>query len=162
MLQPPGPLEVQTPSDTEIVVRRSFNAPRELLFACWTQAALIRRWMSGPPGWTFTVCESDARPGGAYRFGWKGPEGMELGIAGVYREVEPPARLVNTQLFDGDSSEVVGELVLTDLGGGRTGMVNTLVYPSKEVRDGALASGMADGMEMGYARLDGLLADELA
>ena len=155
-----GKLKVDTPSDREVRITRVFEAPRPLVFECWTKPELLRRWLTGPPGWTFVVCEVDLRVGGAYRFVWRGPDGTEMGMGGVHREVVPPERIVNTQLFDQDwtGGEAVGTLVLAEKDG-RTTATNTILYSSKAARDGALKSGMEQGMEAGYARLDELLAE---
>jgi len=159
----PERLKVDTPSDREIRITRVFDAPRPLVFDCWTKPELLRRWLTGPPGWSFVVCEVDLRVGGAYRFVWRGPDGTEMGMGGVHREVVPPERIVNTQLFDQDwtGGEAVGTLVLTEEGG-RTTTTNTIRYASKGARDGALKSGMEQGMEAGYVRLDELLQQKRA
>lgn len=150
--------KVSTPSDREIRISRVFDAPRELVFDAFTKPELLTRWMSGPPGWAFVVCEVDLRVGGAYRFVWRGPDGMEMGMGGVHREIERPERVVNTQRFDQDwtGGEAIGTLQLLERDG-RTISTNTLLYASKEARDGALASGMDQGMAMGYDRLEDLL-----
>jgi uncharacterized protein YndB with AHSA1/START domain len=154
-----GKMSVATPSDREIVITRDFDAPRPLVFDCWTKPALLKRWLFGPDGWSLATCDIDLRVGGAYRFVWHGPGGIVMGMGGVYREVVPPERLANTQLFDQDwtGGEVLGTLVLTERAG-RTTTVNTLLYPSRLARDGALQTGMLQGMEMGHARVDAILA----
>ena len=138
--------QVTAEGDREIRVIRSFAAPRDLVFDCFTQPELVRRWMFGPPGWTFAVCEIDLRVGGAYRFVWRGPEGVEMGMGGVHREIVRPERVVQTQLFDGGlmGAEAVGTLVLTEQGG-KTLSTNTIRYASRADRDGALQSGMEHG-----------------
>ncbi len=158
-----GKLKVDTPSDREIRITRDFDAPRPLVFDCWTKPELLKRWLTGPPGWSFVVCDVDLRVGGAYRFVWRGPDGIEMGMGGVHREVVPPERIVNTQRFDQDwtGGEAVGTLVLTEKDG-RTTSTNTILYASKAARDGALQSGMEKGMEAGYVRLDELLAQKRA
>ena len=150
--------KVSTPTDREIRISRVFDAPRELVFDAFTKPELLTRWMSGPPGWSFVVCEVDLRVGGAYRFVWRGPDGMEMGMGGVHREIERPERVVNTQRFDQDwtGGEAIGTLQLLERDG-KTISTNTVLYVSKEARDGALASGMDQGMAMGYDRLEGLL-----
>lgn len=150
--------KVSTPTDREIRISRVFDAPRELVFDAFTKPELLTRWMSGPPGWSFVVCEVDLRVGGAYRFVWRGPDGMEMGMGGVHREIERPERVVNTQRFDQDwtGGEAIGTLQLLERDG-KTISTNTMLYVSKEARDGALASGMDQGMAMGYDRLESLL-----
>lgn len=155
-----GKLEITTPSDREISITRSFNAPRKLVFDAWTKPELIKRWLYGPDGWSFALCEVDLRVGGRYRFVWKHKNGTEMGMGGVYKEVKAPERIVNTQLFDQDwtGGEAVGTLVLIEKDG-KTITTDTILYASKEARDGALKSGMADGMETGYVRLDNVLSE---
>ena len=153
-----GGLIVTTPTDREIVMTRVFNAPRRLVFDAWTKPELVRRWLLGPPGWTMPVCEIDLRVGGAYRFVWLCQDGTTMGMGGVYREIVIPERIVNTQLFDQDwtGGETLGTLLLTEQGG-KTTLTNAVLYSSREARDGALRTRMAEGVEAGYARLDELL-----
>ncbi len=157
-----GKLEITTPSDKEIMFTRTFDAPRQLVFDAWTKPELLKRWLYGPNGWSLAVCKVDLRVGGHYRYEWKHTNGNEMGMGGVYREVAPPERLVNTQLFDQDwtGGEAVGTLVLTEKGG-KTTSVNTVLYASQAVRDGALSTPMAEGMEMGYVRMDEILASQV-
>lgn len=154
--------QVTTPSDREVMFTRTFTGPRNLVFDCWTKPELLQQWLLGPPGWTMPVCEIDLRVGGAYRYLWRGPEGSEMGMGGVHREVVRPERIVCTQLFDQDwtGGETVGTLVFTEQGG-KTLVTNTILYPSQEARDGALQSGMEQGMAAGYDRLEKLLLSKL-
>jgi uncharacterized protein YndB with AHSA1/START domain len=153
-----GKLKVTTPSDREITMTRVFNAPRKLVFDAWTKPELVRRWLLGPPGWTMPVCEIDLRVGGAYRFEWLGQDGTRMGMGGVYREIVIPERIVNTQLFDVDwtGGETLGTLLLTEHAG-KTTLRNSVLYSSREARDAALRTPMAEGVEAGYARLDEIL-----
>lgn len=154
-----GALEVTTPSDREIRMTRVFAAPRHLVFDCWTKPELLKRWLTGPDGWSFVVCEVDLRVGGAYRFVWRGPDGTDMGMGGVYREVVPPERIAQTEKFDMDwtGGEAVSTLVLTEHDG-RTTATTTVLYASKEGRDGALASGMEHGVAASYDRLETMLS----
>ncbi|AMS39810.1 SRPBCC family protein [Aminobacter sp. NyZ550] len=156
-------LEVTTPSDREIAMTRVFDAPRELVFDCWTIPALLKRWMTGPDGWSFAVCEIDLSVGGTYRFVWRHDDGRDMGMTGTYREIARPERIVSVELFDMDwtDGEARSTLVLTERDG-RTISVNTVLYSSREARDGAIAIGMARGVEAGYDRLDGVLAEQVA
>jgi uncharacterized protein YndB with AHSA1/START domain len=153
------PLQLSLPGERELVMTRWFAAPRELVFACHTRPALVRRWLLGPPGWTMPVCEVDARVGGAYRYEWRGPQGERMGASGVHQEVVAPERLVFTQLFDEDwtGGETLISIVLHDRGGG-TELIETTLFVSAEARAAALATGMADGMEASFQQLDALLA----
>jgi uncharacterized protein YndB with AHSA1/START domain len=154
-----GTLKLTTPSDREIVMTRVFNAPRRLVFDALNKPELLRRWFHGAPGWALTVCEVDLRVGGKYRYVWRGPDGTEMGMGGVYREVVPPERVVCTQLFDQDwtGGEAVGTLTLTEEGGWTT-LTNTVLYSSREARDGVLQTPMEHGVAVGYDRLAELLA----
>ena len=156
-------LKVTTPSEREIVVTRVFEAPRALVFDCMTKPELVKRWLLGPPGWTMPVCEIDFRVGGRYRYVWKGPDGTEMGMGGVYREIVPPERIVQTELFDQDwtGGETVGTALLAEHGSTTT-LTITVLYASKEARDGALRTGMTEGMSAGYDRLAELLVSMLA
>jgi len=154
-------LKVTTPTDREIVITREFDAPRELVWDSMSRPELLKRWLLGPPGWEMTVCEEDARPGGMFRWAWSGPDGAIMSMSGVYREVVPPERCVRTEVFDTGcvpgGGEQLATLVLTEMGE-RTLLTITLLYDSKEARDGAAASGMEQGMAAGYERLDEILA----
>jgi uncharacterized protein YndB with AHSA1/START domain len=156
----PGKLQVSTPSHNEVLITRLFNAPRQLVYDAWTKPELLRRWLHGLEKWTLAVCDMDVRPGGTIRWVWRGPAGEEMGLRGTYQEVVPPERLVHTELFDEDwtGGETLVTLVLTEQAGTTT-CAMTVRYSSQEARDAALKTGMEDGMEMGYARLDKILAE---
>ena len=150
---------VSTPTDREIVLTREFDAPRRLVFDAHTRPELLERWMYGPDGWSLAVCEVDLRVGGALRYVWRAPDGSEMGLSGVYREIVPPERLVHTQTFDEPWS--AGETLVTtvlDERAGRTMLTMTMRYQSREARDEALATNMAQGAGMSYDRLAKLLA----
>ena len=152
-------LKLTTQGDREVVITRVFDAPRSLVWDAHTKPELLKRWLSGPPGWSMAVCEMDLRVGGAYRWVWRGPDGTEMGMGGVHREIVPPERIVCTQLFDEDwtGGEAVGTLVLTERDG-KTTLTNTILYASREARDAVLRTPMEQGMAMGYDRLEELLA----
>jgi uncharacterized protein YndB with AHSA1/START domain len=158
-------LNVSTPSDREIRITRSFDAPRNLVFETMSKPALLKRWLLGPPGWEMTTCEEDQRIGGLFHWSWRGPNGEQMSMRGVYREIRPPERIVRTESFDfgcaPQAGEQVATMVLTEKDG-KTHLTLTVLYPSKEARDGAIASGMDQGMEAGYARLDEILAESAA
>jgi uncharacterized protein YndB with AHSA1/START domain len=157
-------LQVSTPNDTSILMTRTFNAPRKLVWEAMTAPANIRRWMFSPPGWTMTTCEGEPRVGGTYRWAWNDEKGSPaLLIHGVIKEVVPYERFVHTEIMEMGCGGPVGELVATiELSekNGVTQMRMTLAFDSKEARDGALASGMEHGMEAGYQQLDAMLAQQ--
>jgi len=152
-------VEVTTPSDLEVRVVRRFKAPSERVFAAYTQPALLRRWLLGPPGWSMPECDVDLREGGAYRYLWRKDDGAaEFGSQGVYLEISAPHRIVQTQrMFGAPAGPMAEEVRCTvefrDEADGSV-MTTTILCPSKENRDAALATGMARGMEQSYGRLE--------
>ncbi len=142
-----------TPSDQEVVATRVVDAPCRLVWAAWTRPEHVPHWMTGPDGWTMPVCEIDLRPGGAWHFVWRGADGAPMEMRGAYREVAPPGRLVSTESWGGDWPETLNTLVLTEEDG-KTTMTCTVLYPSRQARDAALATGMRDGWSASYDRLD--------
>jgi uncharacterized protein YndB with AHSA1/START domain len=145
----------------EIVVTRAFDAPREMIWDADTKPELVKRWMTGPDGWTMPVCDIDLRVGGAYRYRWRNGEGHEFGAAGEHREIVPNERIVMTQVMEGFQEEALMTLELAGSGGCTTA-TSTMWFPSAQARDGAFKTGMAKGMEMGFARLDEIFARETA
>ena len=155
----PKPLKVNLPSDTQIEVIREFDAPAELVFRAWFEPALVRRWLLGPPGWSMPVCEVDLSVGGKFRYEWRSDAGKTMALSGVYREIEAPRRIADTQRFDDDWTHGEGDTTLTlEEVNGRTELTLDLRYASKEVRDMVAATPMLEGMESGYARMEGVLA----
>ena len=158
----PKGLQISTPTDITIVLTRTFNAPRRLVWEAMTDPVKMRRWMLPPPGWTLTVCECDARVGGALRLAWKNEDADPImTLRGVFKEVIPHERMVHTETMEMASIGPVGSLVETHEfaeKGGVTTMRITQAYDSKDARDGAIASGMDQGVEACYQQLDGVLA----
>jgi|SRR5580765_634310 len=153
-------LKVATKGDREIVMTRDFNAPRRLVFDAFTKPELVKQWLLGPPGWSMPVCEIDLKVGGAYRYVWRrDSDGSEMGMGGVYREIVLQERIVSTEVFDKAwyPGEAVGTLVLSERGG-KTTVTQTVLYQSREARDGILKSGMESGVAASYDRLAQLLA----
>ena len=142
----------------EIVITRTLEAPRDKVFAAWTQPALLKKWLLGPPGWSFSVCEVDLRPGGKVRFAWRNALGFEMGLRSTYREIVAPERIVHTEKFD--VAWYPGEAEITTLfaeADGRTTVTLTIAYESTQARDIALNSGMKDGIAASYDRLAALV-----
>jgi uncharacterized protein YndB with AHSA1/START domain len=144
---------VTTPSDREIHVERVFNAPRDRVFAAFTDPTLIPQWWGGG-----TVVDAmDVRPGGSWRFVSRQPNGYEMAFRGTYREVVPPERLVQTFEIEAMPGRVhVEAFSFTDLGP-RTRLNLVMSFNTPEERDGVLNSGMQAGMEQTYGRLEELL-----
>ena len=159
-----GKLSLVAKGDREIVMTRVFDAPRQLVYEAFTKPELVRRWLLGPPGWSMPVCEMDVRVGGTYRWVWRhDSKGTEMGISGVYREIVPPERIVSTEKFDQSwyPGEAVGTVVLTEQGG-KTTLTQTLLYESREARDGVLKYPIEQGVGGSYDRLADLVAAERA
>ena len=154
---------VTLPNDRDVVVVRAFDAPRSLVFDAWTKPALVQRWMLGPPGWTMPVCEMDVRPGGKFKWRWRSNDnGSEFGFSGEFREVVRPSRIVHVERYEpGDVGGEMGEALVTSELAEQDGVTThtmTIRYESQAVRDAALKTGMTDGMEMSFQKLDELLA----
>lgn len=141
-----------TPGDLTLEITRTFDAPRQAVFDAFTVCEAAQRWM-GPPGWTFAVCEIDLRPGGAYRFVSRTPQGYEVDNGGTVDEVAPPERMVTTQ--GAGAGRTRHTLWLTE-DGGRTTMTYEVEYPTSEMRDAAAA--MTEAMDQGYDKLAAYLA----
>ena len=154
-----GRTVLRTPSDREIVSERVFDAPRERVFALYTDPQQIPRWW-GPRRMTTTVEEMDVRPGGAWRFLAREPDGEEIGFRGVYREVIPPERIVQTFEWEGMPGHVVVETATFEDLDGSTKVTTTSLFHTTEERDGMLASGMETGLTETHDRLAELLAGE--
>ena len=155
-------LQISTPTDTTIVLARAFNAPRHLVWEAMFTPDRMRRWMLPPPGWTMTTCSCVMRVGGALEVAWKSDEAdPAMTLRGVFTEVSPHERAVHTEIMALGSGQLIGSLVekheFFDEGAFTT-MRITQTYDSKEARDGALASGMDEGMEACYQQLDTELA----
>jgi uncharacterized protein YndB with AHSA1/START domain len=116
---------------------------------------LLKRWM-GPRGWSLIVSEIDLRVGGRWRSVLRSPEGKEMGMSGVYREIDPPKRIVSTEAYDDYPSETVNTLMLREEDG-KTIFTCTILYPSKDVRDAVIASEMEHGAAECYDRLAEIL-----
>jgi uncharacterized protein YndB with AHSA1/START domain len=152
-----GATTVTTPSDREIVNERVFDAPRDRVFAAYTDPELIPQWW-GPRRMTTIVDQMDVRPGGSWRFVMREPDGEESGFRGTYREVTPPERIVQTFEWEGMPGHVIVETAtFVDLGG-RTKVTTTSLFHTIEERDGMLASGMERGLTETHDRLAELLA----
>jgi uncharacterized protein YndB with AHSA1/START domain len=148
-----GTATLTTPSDLEVVMTRVVDAPRRLVWEAWTNPEHVPQWMTGPDGWTMPVCEIDLRPGGGWHFVWRKTNGTEMEMRGAYREVTPPERLVSTESWGENWPETVNTLLLSEKGG-KTTITQVILYPSKEARDAALKTGMKEGMDQSFDRLD--------
>lgn len=150
-------LKITTPSEREVVITRVFDAPRDLVFDALTKPELLKRWLEAP-GRSLEICDIDLRVGGAYHVVWRGPGRKDVGSRGVYRELAPPGRLVTSESWeDWDAGETLATTVLVERNG-KTTLTITMLFPSREVRDTVLESGLKSGSAANYEKLAELLA----
>jgi uncharacterized protein YndB with AHSA1/START domain len=153
-----GVTTVTTPADREIASERVFDAPRDRVFAAYTDPELISQWW-GPRGTETTVDQMDVRAGGSWRFVIRNDsDGRENGFKGIYREVTPPERIVQTFEWEGMPGHVVIETATFEDLGGRTRVRTNSLFHSSEERDGMISSGMERGLTDSHNRLTELLA----
>jgi uncharacterized protein YndB with AHSA1/START domain len=154
-----NPTTFEVVSDLEVVMTRVFDAPRELVFEACTEARHVAQWW-GPRKYALIVCESDTRPGGTYRFVQRSEDGDEHVFTGECLEVDPPRRLVMTQVYAPfPDHPMLLSLDFEDLGDGRTRLVDRMRFDTIESRDATLASGMEPGARESYERLAELLQE---
>ncbi len=162
-------LVVDGVGEREIVMTRAVAAPRHLVFDAWTKPEQVARWLLGPAGWTMPFCKIDLRVGGAWRYLYVHDSGKKMGMGGVYREIAAPDRLVFSESMDhGESEDIevstkmfpgesVNTLTLVEKDGVTT-MKLVGLYPSRETRDAALASGMEKGVRASFDRLEEMIS----
>lgn len=139
------------PSATEIVATHVFDAPRQLVWDAHTKCEHLAKWQTGPEGGSMPVCEMDLRPGGKWRNVFEAPGAPRFEMTGEYREIVPPERMVNTEVYEGN--EALDEMTLEDEGG-KTKLTVHVQYPSAEALQGAKSTGMEDGWADSYVRLE--------
>jgi uncharacterized protein YndB with AHSA1/START domain len=147
--------------DCTIIISRLFNAPSRIVFRAWTDPGLVKRWWAPlTMGVSMVSCVADVRVGGSYRYVLQNPDGGQIAFSGVYTEIQPNTRLVYSQMFEpmADTGEAVITVTFTDEAN-RTRMISSERYPSAQVRDMVLASGMEEGMRITMAQLDALVAE---
>lgn len=157
----PRPAEVAFPSDRDVRVTRTFEAPRQLVWDAHTRPELVRQWQ-GYGGWDMPVCDMDVRVGGTYKWRWRNLEdGGQFGFFGTFTTVDRPSKLVHEQYFDPGNMDLAmpaGDPCIVSLElseqNGVTTLVCNLTFASKEARENAVSTGMTDGMEHSYTRLD--------
>jgi uncharacterized protein YndB with AHSA1/START domain len=151
--------KVTTPSDCEIALTRLFDAPRHLVWEAMSKPEHVRRWWGALDDMhTMSVCEIDFRVGGTWRFVGRSPQG-EYGFHGEYREIDPPERVVFTEIYDPfpDDGSVVTSVLTEE--GGKTRLTVTARYRTKEVRDFVIGTGMEKGAAISYDRLEDLVIE---
>jgi len=147
--------------DQHVRITRLIEGPRELVWRAHTEPELMKQWLLGPDGWRMSVCEIDPTVGGKYRYAWEpvdGTEGQAFGFDGETLLVDAPRRSVMTEHMTGtDYPSTLNDMQLYEEDGAT--LITLIVeYPDAQTRDTVLATGMTDGMETSYARLDGMLA----
>jgi uncharacterized protein YndB with AHSA1/START domain len=151
--------QVSTPSEQEIRMTRLFDAPRQLVFEAMTKPEHVKQWWGRlGEGYSVPVCEIDLRPGGKWRFVNRHPQG-EAVFYGEYREINPPSRVVFTEIYEPFPESVSVVTALLSDEAGKTRFTATVRYPSREVRDMVMGTGMAHGAGISYDRLEDLVAE---
>lgn len=159
------PAEVTMPSDLEVLVNRSFDAPVDLVWQAYSDPALMRRWLTAMPGWSMPVCEMSTQVGDKYCWRWRFDEsGMEFGFTGEILEAELHSKLAHTQIYEpgemggsmGDEPSII--TVTFDEADAITHVTTSIKYASLADRDAAMSTGMTDGMEVSYKELDRVLS----
>ena len=146
-----GKLQITTPTDREIVMTRVFDAPRELVFEAHSSCEHLSNWW-GPRKYDVVSCDVDFRPGGKWRVVHRGPDGNQITFFGEYLEIVRPERIVWTFGFDDNPGGP--ETYTFEEHDGKTTLTSTAVFPSKELRDQVMESGMESGAAETYDRLD--------
>jgi uncharacterized protein YndB with AHSA1/START domain len=152
-------LTLKTEGDRHVVVTRRFSASPERVYRAHTEPALIQKWLLGPDGWTMPVCISEVRPGGKIRFEWTDGKGNGFHLTGEYVSLEPFGRIAHVErmhLPDPTPDNHVETMFEADANG--TLMTMRMTLPDAKTREAMLATGMEGGMEVSYARLEGMLA----
>ncbi|MEX0956840.1 MAG: SRPBCC domain-containing protein [Rhizobiaceae bacterium] len=152
-------LALELEGDTHVVVTRRFAAKPESVFRAHTEPDLMQKWLLGPEGWTMPVCLSEARPGGRIRCEWSDGKGGGFHLTGEYIAVEPYSRTVHVErmhLPDPTPDNHVETLFEAD--GDGTLLTLRMTLPDAETRSAMLATGMEDGMEASYARMEEMMA----
>ena len=155
-----GSFKVSTPSDREIQITRVFDAPRAVLYEAFTNPKHVRHWWGClGDGYSVPICEGDLRVGGSWKYVNRTPKGEEATFYGTYRELTPPDRLVFTETYEPyPDAESLVTVAFTEEKG-KTRMTLVAEYPSIEVRDMVLGTGMEYGAALSYDRLDEIAAE---
>ena len=151
-------LTLKTEGDTHVVVTRRFAAPPKTVYRAHTEPQLLQKWLLGPDGWTMPVCISEPKPGGKIRYEWSDGKGAGFHLTGEYVELEPYSRIVHVErmhLPDPTPDNHVETRFEAD--GAGTLMTMRMTLPDKQTREAMLATGMDQGMEASYARMEELM-----
>lgn len=151
-------MTLTTEGDRSVVVTRRFSAPPAAVFRAHTDPAIMPRWLTGPDGWSMPVCISEAWPGGRLRCEWQNGSGDGFHLTGEYLEIDVPHRIVHVErmhLPDPTPDNRVETRFLPD--GAGTRLVMTMTLPDPEALAAMIATGMEEGMEASYARLESMV-----
>ena len=143
-------------SDTQVKFVRVVNAPRRLVFEAYTRPEHLKQWLGGLEGWTMPICEMEPRAGGKWRYGWRKADGAEMIMGGIVKEFLPHERITQTEQWGPEWPETLNTVTFTEADG-LTTITTTITYPSKDARDAAIQTGMREGLDISYARLDTFL-----
>lgn len=148
-------LTLTTEGDTHVVVTRHFAAPPASVFRAHTEPELIKKWVLGPDGWTMPVCINEARPGGKIRYEWSDGAGNGFHLTGEFIEVQAPSRIVHVERMHlPDPTPDNHVETRFEPNGAGTLMTMRMTLPDADTRAAMLATGMEDGMETSYQRLE--------
>ena len=145
-----------TPSDRELLITLTFDAPRSLVWSVFTDPKHVPNWHTGPEGFTMPVCEIDLRPGGSFHYVWRNRQGREFAVTGMYREVDPPKRFVFVTGASGEENTSTTSFTEEN---GRTTVTVCQRFASQTTRDQAIPLAKI-GTESNYTRLDAYLASQ--
>jgi len=157
-------LRISAVGDCELETTRTFDAPRHLVFAAYTQPDLLRRWLLGPPGWTLPVCEMDFRPGGEWFYGMRGPDGEDSFGLATYEQIVESSLIVYTDAFADADRRVDPDMPVMPItvhfteSNGRTTLTSRTRFATPEDVEKVLATGMIDGLTQTWDRLEAYLA----
>lgn len=146
--------------DREVVIKRTFDAPRELVFTAWTDSRHMAQWW-GPRGFTNPVCEIEPRVGGAIHVVMRGPDGTDHAMRGVFREFVRPERLA----FTNEAVDAEGNLLLegyTIVSFVADGEKTKVTLQTRATGRVPLAPQMLSGMEAGWSQSLDKLAEFLS
>jgi uncharacterized protein YndB with AHSA1/START domain len=159
-----GTLDVTFPSDQEILITRTVNAPRHLVYRAWTTPELVRKWWAGRRG-EMTLADMDFRVGGTWRYVMVAHGEFEVAFHGTYREIVPNERIVHTEVMeapdvptDSEEGAVVNTVTFDEADGGATIVRIRTDAGSKEVRDMIAQSGMEGGVREQFELIEELAA----
>jgi uncharacterized protein YndB with AHSA1/START domain len=157
----PGTLQLSTPGDCEIRMKRMFATSRSRVFSAFTKPELLKRWFIGKPGGSLAVCQVAAKAGDSFRYVWRNPDRTEMGMSGVCLEMKRPERLVATEQWDQPwyPGRATGTVTFTEEGGFTT-LTQTIRYESQAARDLVLQTQIEHAVALGYDRLSEFLKSQ--